>query len=367
MAKRRFASVYDYAGNYFQNVDSLLNILHVVSVAVRVCANTRLTLSPEAKKFSLSGTKRSSGRLSLPLPSLLQTSAITENPRDFLRLSLFASNQLKCKLATVFHCLVRPNRKRKRKRDAILHFGRRHFFGSFGFLRLPLTTLRMQFRCILDNCVLNCRASETNWTYRITERAIAFAVVLRFRAQNCCCIAKTTEFLCRVWPLIQRQFQCWWIGNGRTEIKTNEMSHKEMLTFAVFIVFSCCSFSVNLPKPVIGPKTVSSSTVLQFHRRFLNWCLHSYGKQHKIKKQRKLGRAKLASDSNQTSKIISKSVFNRFFSLLCFRFIIFDWSQCFVWFWMRICVTNWNIFTASKITFLFEWEKKLIRPPKLFW
>lgn len=31
----------------------------------------------------------------------------------------------------------------------------------------------------------------------------------------------------------------------------------------------------NLPNPLIGPNTVLSSTVLQFQRRFLNWCLHS--------------------------------------------------------------------------------------------
>lgn len=38
----------------------------------------------------------------------------------------------------------------------------------------------------------------------------------------------------------------------------------------------------NLPMVVIGPNTVSSSTVLQFHRRFLNWCLHSYKKKKEI-------------------------------------------------------------------------------------
>lgn len=30
-----------------------------------------------------------------------------------------------------------------------------------------------------------------------------------------------------------------------------------------------------LPNPLIGPNTVLSSIVLQFQRRFLNWCLHS--------------------------------------------------------------------------------------------
>lgn len=31
----------------------------------------------------------------------------------------------------------------------------------------------------------------------------------------------------------------------------------------------------HLPNPLTGPNTVLSSTVLQFQRRFLNWCLHS--------------------------------------------------------------------------------------------
>lgn len=108
---------------------------------------------------------------------------------------------------------------------------------------------------------------------------------------------------------------------------------------------SCMILLKNLPSAVTGPKTVSSSTVLQFHRRFLNWCLHSC-ESEKINKEISRGKKEKKIRKGESKR--SEIALNRFSGKLIH-------SEFFITF------TIWSERWFDKFYILFCWSLSILK------